>query len=1851
MDHNGYPTQNGGANGRNGNPALREQVPIRTRPYTVAEAIPYSPFSSIVPFNSDIIPMPHIGLRSSTSIFANEAEKGAARQTLDSLNREAASNQQTSQRLQQTLEQLQTLLRPDGLSIYKFKTAPKAISGAQAPVQSQAKLGPLSKMVYDTTNVEFRYPSPVTPGSREVEPKASSAKPKEKIKRDTHLPSPKTVQHKTINEKAAEKNTTVVVQPTYSTPPVQRVNTPKQSPPRSKSSFEIVIPSRKQSTPAPPKPPIQLSTPQPPPATINPAVLVAPQASVARTSSSDGQFAIVIDNHPPTFKPEDYEVIEEEPDAPEDITHLSKKRSRIEYEVDGVELTRGLDQREKADLAFRNLREYLLDIFEAEDQFQPDIISPSAEFFIATDDGLTLSGSVQTKVETLLQKMISVGHLSQAPLEDLLRVQRLCDGALKAAETVDVRIESSMAESDLEQWLQQLSKAELGLRAAKTTLRIMTGGREEKQLYSEDVIQSAIQVFKNVMDSCIIPVVELRSSGSSAALFKLFSSEKKAILNVLSQCRRVLSLLAILVASIELSETVMNTLEFTTSQLIFVENAHFERESVLGIAKFDVLRVVAMDVLSEIFRSSPSQRQGIFDEILTSLEKLPVTRQSARQFKLAEGGSIQLVSALIMRLIQTSASKSDDNKNRRRNTALGLADAEGEDDEPHSQARMTSPTGFSGINTETRAAQQNVTAIQELAAVVSPLLDSAKANASYVVAFIVGRAMNSTKSGDAPYRNLLDLFVEDFIKCLNYIDWPAAELLLRLFLFKMVQLAEGDKTAAPAKNMALEVLGLMGAAISELNSHVRKTAGSFENSEGDLGKYLSQLAESALERRPNIDHLVSWTGPFRASIENLEERSANDSHVRSAIGLLVAEWASTVCSGYDSISDDNSDNEKISQEYGRLAYRLRMMILDRKWLSTEYGFDSVSPSQARLAYSIALLHSQFCQSFGRVLTILLGSMASEQATVRSKSLKSVIQLLETDPTILDTEPAVTHLILRCANDPSVQVRDSALGLIGKCIGLRPALEQEMTPSILQRVNDTGASVRKRAMKLSKDIYFRNTSKDIRSSIADALLHRVTDIDESVQELARQTIEEVWMSPFYEATSSNDTSAQFKLAIADQVSLMVKTVQRPGVSIVLDKILQSILSDSSKNSGANFKVCTALVASMFDTIVDNPANNGDNGPSARDALQVLTVFAKSNAKLFTPEQIQLLQPYVANVGSGDDLTIYRSVVIIFRHVLPHLSKMHHNFLISVRKELIPAVSKMGRTILDDLVACLWIISSVLDDFQHLTRLVLSSLNGVQQIKNVNLNDASRADITRKLNKLLLITGMCGKHCDLDSQNESFRKAFPKWKGASVSTLMCDTFAPFATPSQPLEVRKAALDAIGMVCQSWPKNFSSANIYTSFLEAFGEQNKDLETIIMRSFKEFLNLEEKRSEAGNDTSVGTAGDPAAKLGVMGGSQHDGVAIAIAQRFLKHITRIALASQDDQALLATEILGSINRQGLVHPKECGPTLIALETSQNAKIAEIAFREHKSLHEKHETILEKEYIRAIHLAYTYQRDVIKNTHGATVNPFTSKLHMMVEVMKISKPKSRKKFYDSLCARIDFDPAKMNVVQELPHHLEFSQFIIENLAFFDYATVDELLSTILSMEKVVAGTGTSIAHAIETEIFQIKLPDSSQLDTNMEPQTTTVDPIRLRLLTASSMMLSSLWDARTYLRRQYGLSTNRKDPKAKSAPKDLNRTPLKNPSVTGEKFWDDISITMSALATEESMMNQCRAFVELLNIDQDFKISAEAEDEAGAGRPATPSEDEEDETPGSGKGHKRKSAGTPGGRKKRARSSSIPRPY
>ena len=919
--------------------------------------------------------------------------------------------------------------------------------------------------------------------------------------------------------------------------------------------------------------------------------------------------------------------------------------------------------------------------------------------------------------------------------------------------------------------------------------------------------------------------------------------------------------------------------------------------------------------------------------------------------------------------------------------------------------------------------------------------------------------------------------------------------------------------------------------------------------------------------------------------------------------------------------------------------------------------ETISNSQKRIAYALTLLTMEFCRQFEYILKILLDSVTSEQITVRTRSLKSVTQMLEKDPSLLDRGGNVKILIGKCATDASSMVRDSALTLIGKCIALKPTLEQDFLRHILRLTDDPATGVRKRSMRLLKDIYLRNSGRDIKTAIGDSLLQRVRDLDASVSEIARQTFEEIWLSPFRTSADSADVSAGDKVSLQEQVSLIVRTVQRSEkVPSVLVHLLKDVLSSTSKNAAANFKVCKSLVATAFDIMIDN--TNGQDRLEQRHILQTLTVFAKANARLFTADQLQRLQPYISDLSGKDDLNRFRSIVIIFRCVLPVLSTVQHGLLREIQTALIQSVSKLGKSELNEVAECLWTINGTLQNPEVLLKLIVSVLQKLHTLGGVTFVDSSQNIELKRVKKYIQIAGYFGKHCDFEIHGQIFQNALAWWKGGSVARLIVQSVNPFTNTKQPLSLRAEAFDSIGLICQSWPYQFTQEHISNAFQDVLRNGEPELQNNVLSSFRDFFAKIESQSEAKGEPVV--AGADASNGGKLGGSMTasdgDGASALIAQRFLKDVLSIALASQDTSALTATEVIASINRQGLVHPKESGPALVALETSINPAIAHVALQEHRILHQQHESMFEREYMRAIQEAFRYQKEIVGDTLGYTTQPYASKLHGMFEIIKTSKGKYQKKFLSNFCSKIDFEPAKMDLSGSPPNTLQMSRFLIENLAFFDYSRLDELQYTISCMEKIVADTGSGVAHSISTEVFHITVEPEKEVTDGVAPPeqdsaiNPAIDPSRLRELTTASIILSSLWEARTYLRRLYGLSASqqRKENKTKAAAKDLNKAPSRVQGVTGDKLIAAIAEDVNSLSNEELMMRQCQEFLELLSVDSEVKVATEGDEEPT--RPETPSGDEEQDAPMSGglRALKRKGsvsiAGTPM-KKKRGRPS------
>lgn len=1709
---------------------------------------------------------------------------------LDQLSAGATSAENASKRCQQTLRDVQKLLDPESQTTLYFKAPKRPHAKVETSAPSSMRtpsLSPFAKMVTEHVDVSFRYLTPDSP-----EPNAKA----------------------TINGTHAKAQ---VVLPT-----------PQSNPGPVQQQYDHLTPQ----------------VPEPPTGSQGSRL----QAVVVGTTLTPAQRA-------------EYQYISE-------VDSLGGARDTTPSKRQGTNLANGyrsmsVDQKQKGDVAVQSLQSLLAEIFEAEDYLQPDTsgaLSAHALTIFAvrdTDDGSVpvLQPEYQTRLDLFVQRVVANGRLESIDTDSLARAQRLCESAVTAVGSVNLRIDEDWSDHDVEQWLSQVAVAERGLVSARTLLRIMGAGSHIKELQSEDFLKHTIAALTIVIESCIIPVVEDRSSlhekikGSKDELppnpkFVIASTNRKALQTLLNAAKKTFRLFGDFLARSGDDESAFSSVEYLCKLLIFAENASNERDSVLGIQSFETTRQCAMDVLAKMFAKYTDQRQYILQGILTSLDQLPATKQSARHFRLPDGRPIQLVSALLMRLVQTSATHGGATI-QGRSKALDAEDeasvADSEDDADFEEDEIkVSPTKMRNQP-------------EELIAVVKPLHDAAQANASYIVQVLIQRAMATSKASDEPYRKLLDIFTEDFLSVLGSSDWPSAELLLRTLVLHMIGTIESPNRTVPSRTLALELLGTIGSGILELQMAARKAVRSLDPDDTGIGKRLSGLIGQLETGDLETNALVDFEGPYRVVIEYLQARDLSDAQLRSAHGYHLMQWAFNICGGREtSVESDSSDSPRSHKELQR---KLRSMMLDVHWLEEHHDYQSITTAQGRLAAMTITLSSRFSKAFNKIFSILLTSMSSEHSTVKSRSLKSVVMLLEKDPSILDRNTYVLGHIFRCANDSSPLVRDSALKLIGDCIRLRPALDKNVYDRVIARSRDAAVGVRKRAMKMLKDIYLRNESATLRSAVADAIIARIEDTEESVTELARQTMEEIWFQPFHGLRFDGDHAVEAKLRYGAQAALLIRTVEASdSIGKVLETLLNELLT-RSKAASAHSTVCNTMVRVLFDGIVDNSDIPGS--PSQPAILRCLSIFARAGPKLFTAAQLERLEPYTQNLSKSDDLEVYRSAITILRHVMPHQSMLKTDFLQKLQTSLLSSVAKLPKSELGEVVPCLWTMDGMLGNTERLVNFLMSAMKGVYGLRTTDFG--AQPQSIAKATKLMVIIGLFGKACEFDAHLATFKASFEWYQGSSVAGLMVEILCPFTSPKQPLAVREVSLEAVCLISQSWPKLFLRPDVVKSFEIVFHDRVPSLEEVLLSGLEGFF--------CANEVSSGE-GAPALGSGVASGTERlgrtyvatdqDGASTSIAQRFLPQILRLALESCGEIAFIASKLVVSINRQGLVHPKESGPALVALETCPTAAIANMAFAEHKALHTKHESLFDKEYMRAVQQAFEYQRDTIGNTAGFTGQPPESKLHLLWEVLKTGKAQVRKKFLSNLSQKLDFNPNTLTVDDQSAGHLEFVRFCVENLAFFEFDRVEELLHLLTAMEKVFAGTGTAVAQAIESEVLKLRVeilasdavPDGTSETLPAEPPANTVEPGRLRQLAVSAQICSLIWETRSFIRRLWNMQKHMSKPKnAVKESKAPNRATTA-PAMT-EAYLAVVTRLISANVTEDAQQTICASFVELISVDSEVKVGSDQDedaDEAGYETPSDRTSNKSASVPppsGGGRGKKRKSTASNGTPHKRGRPS------
>lgn len=565
-------------------------------------------------------------------------------------------------------------------------------------------------------------------------------------------------------------------------------------------------------------------------------------------------------------------------------------------------------ERELADRKIEELEAFVIKLTEQRDDL--DVTNTFSR--VSTADG-EMSVIEQRAMERLSDRIANVnnlGHFADLQVDLVMQIQKLLEPSITCTG------QSILFPQD-EDWSEGIDKARAALQASKLILTSMIGGRDDYRLRPEDLVTAIIELIKTIRTECIVPVVQTRRS---TTLFDAASARRKELVSILRGSGAVLSRFATLIGRVNLPERGLNVLEDLTVGLLVEQNSESEKDSVFGIKPFESFRQKAMDVLAQIFAQHADQRPSVLNGILSNLEKLPDKKASARQFKSAREAPIMSISALFMRFVQVAA------MNRDPGTSYTAADEEedGSDFDPGTST------------TKTPKSKSNAHAPSHIAKV---LAHNANHIASTITTNLVDRASNVSKTGDKPFRNLLDLFVEDFCNVLGSPEWPAAAILLTTLLIRMSNMVHGPSAAKQTvvdKDMAYSVLTKIGCGILDFKQRLKQLRRGLDTAQSDLSAKLERLAHDALTAHSegSIDpiDLYEFEGPYRMVIESLSDylelqKGQEDPHLESVTGCHVTLWL-------DAVRDfnENSSNKAHIQTTQELQRCLEAMIVDSRWL-------------------------------------------------------------------------------------------------------------------------------------------------------------------------------------------------------------------------------------------------------------------------------------------------------------------------------------------------------------------------------------------------------------------------------------------------------------------------------------------------------------------------------------------------------------------------------------------------------------------------------------------------------------------------------------------------------------------------------------------------------------------------------------------------------------------------------------------------------------------------------------------------------------------------------------------------------
>lgn len=217
-------------------------------------------------------------------------------------------------------------------------------------------------------------------------------------------------------------------------------------------------------------------------------------------------------------------------------------------------------------------------------------------------------------------------------------------------------------------------------------------------------------------------------------------------------------------------------------------------------------------------------------------------------------------------------------------------------------------------------------------------------------------------------------------------------------------------------------------------------------------------------------------------------RIPNDSNLLYSRQFYLCQWR-------DDILDSDLTNDQISQvkQYYASQWSIDSIQSTTTTIKTNY-LDRISI--LKTTGYLNCIYSSFYKSFDILLKNILATLADNNANLRSKSLKALSMVIAVDPLILGSSN-VQNAVKSRFQDQSISVREAAVDLVGKYASSKIEFIEKYYSIIVERILDKGVSVRKRVVRILRDICVKQPNHSLVPKICVQLVTRIND-EESIR---------------------------------------------------------------------------------------------------------------------------------------------------------------------------------------------------------------------------------------------------------------------------------------------------------------------------------------------------------------------------------------------------------------------------------------------------------------------------------------------------------------------------------------------------------------------------------------------------------------------------------------------------------------------------------------------------------------------------------------------------------------------------------